>query len=67
MRQDGGFHIGVLGVDGRQQLVGLRLGNHGRFQRAFGDEPRRENLAQPRQALGLKQGLALARAARGSA
>ena len=61
--QDGGFHIGVLGVDGRQQLVGLRLGNHGGLQRALGDEPRRKDLAQARQAFGFKQRLALGRRA----
>ena len=37
MGQDGGFHVGISGVDRRQQLVGLRLGNHRGAQRALGD------------------------------
>ncbi len=35
--EDGGFDIGVCGVDGREELVGLRLGNHGGLERAFRD------------------------------
>ena len=35
--QDGGFNVGVGGVDGGQKLVGLGLGNHGGAQGALGD------------------------------
>ena len=61
MGQDGGFHILVFGVDGREQLVGLGLGNHGRAQSALGDVPGRENFAQARDALGVEESAALVR------
>ena len=64
VRQQRGFHVGVRGVDRRQQLVCLRLRNHGRFQSAHGNRARRHNCAQPRQAFGVKQRPALVRRAR---
>ena len=43
VRQDGRLDILVGGVNRRQQLVGLRLRNHRRLQRALGDVPLRRN------------------------
>jgi len=53
--QDRGLHIGIRGVDGRKQLVGLRFGNHGRAQGALGDEALGKYGAEAGQTLGIEQ------------
>ena len=57
--QNGCLNILVGGVDGSENLVGLRLGDHGRAQGTLGDVALRNNLLQPRQTFGVEERLAL--------
>ena len=63
MGEERGFDVGVGGVDGREKLVGLRLGNHGGLERAHGDVARRNDFAQAGQTLGVEERRALVRRA----
>ncbi len=63
MGEDGGFDIGVGGVDGGEELVGLRLGNHGGAEGAAGDVARRGRSREAGQALSVEERLALVRRA----
>src|ERR1022692_1811404 len=59
VREDRGFDVLIRGVDRSQKLVCLRLRDHGSFECALGNEARRQSFAQPGQAFGVEEGLAL--------
>ena len=61
MGEDGGFDVGVGGVDGREKFVSLRLGDHRGFERALRQVTHGEDLAEARHALVVEEGLALVR------
>ncbi|MGA2339619.1 MAG: hypothetical protein ABSF75_06955, partial [Terracidiphilus sp.] len=57
--EESGFDVSVRGVDGSEELVGLRLGNHSCLERADGDGARRGDGAEASETFSVKEGTAL--------